>query len=165
VQRARVTVTSTDVRESKPKTAKGRRFVELDDDTIAALAAWKDRQQAERDEWERTQAGTWPSHGLVFALQDGEGLHPDYLTRAFRTHVRKAKLPVIRLHDLRHTHATLWLMDGGDLKTLSTRLGHSTVAFTMDCYQHVLPGDQRRFIQHLADGKTKAARHLKVVGT
>ena len=159
VKRARVTVSSTDVRESKPKTHKGRRQVELDEETKAALEAWQDRQQAERKAW----PGEWPSHGLVFTLQDGSALHPDYLSRAFRAHAKRAKLPTIRLHDLRHTHATLLLAAGVPVKVVSERLGHSTVAFTMEVYQHVLPGDQRDAVQNLANAKTKAARHLHAV--
>jgi len=154
VRRARVTVSSTDVRESKPKTKKGRRKVELDEETNAALAAWRERQDAERKEWERTKAGTWPTHGLVFTLQDGAALHPDYLSRAFRSHAKKAKLPTIRLHDLRHTHATLMLAAGVPVKVVSERLGHSTPAFTMAVYQHVVPGDQRGHVQALANVKT-----------
>ena len=159
VQRARVTVSSTDVRESKPKTHKGRRQVELDEETQAALATWQEQQQAEREEW----PGDWPDHGLVFTLQDGSALHPDFLSRAFRSHAKQAKLPTIRLHDLRHTHATLLLADGVPVKVVSERLGHSTVAFTMEVYQHVLPGMQREAVQNLADAKTKAARHLHAV--
>src|SRR5207249_10175829 len=53
---------------------------------------------------------------------------------------REARLPRIRFHDLRHTHATLLLKAGVPLKVLSERLGHSTPAFTMTVYQHVLPG-------------------------
>ncbi len=159
VQRARVTVKSADVRESKPKTAKGRRQVELDEETRAALHAWQDRQKAEREEW----PGEWPAHHLVFTLQDGSALHPDFLSRAFRAHVKRAELPTVRLHDLRHTHATLMLAAGVPVKVVSERLGHSTVAFTMEVYQHVLPGMQRAAVQNLADAKTKAGRHLKAV--
>ena len=164
VQRARVTVSSTDVRESKPKTAKGRRQVELDTETCAALEAWRERQDAERKTWERETGKAWPAHGLVFTLQDGSALHPDYLSRSFRAHVKRAKLATIRLHDLRHTHATLLLAAGVPVKVVSERLGHSTPAFTMTVYQHVVPGDQRGHVQSLADAKTKAARHLQVVG-
>ena len=49
----------------------------------------------------------------------------------------------VRLHDLRHTHASLMLQQGTDIKTISTRLGHSSVAFTMDTYAHLLPGMQK----------------------
>ena len=159
VQRARVTVKSGDVRESKTKTGSGRRLVDLDRETIAALETWQHRQQAERDAW----PGEWPDHNLVFTLQDGSSLNPDYLSRWFQSHTRKAKLPTIRLHDLRHTHATLMIAAGVPVKVVSERLGHSTPAFTMTVYQHVLPGMQREAVQHLADSKPKAVRHLRAV--
>jgi integrase len=159
VQRARVTVKRADVRESKPKTHAGRRQVELDKETRAALEAWQERQQAEREEW----PGQWPDHGLVFTLQDGTALHPDYLSRAFQAHEKRAKLPTIRLHDLRHTHATLLVAAGVPVKVVSERLGHSTPAFTMTVYQHVLPGMQRDAVQSVANAKTKAGRHLHAV--
>jgi integrase len=163
VQRARVRVASADVREGPPKTKTGRRQVELDKATLAALEAWQTRQQAERDRW----PGVWPEHDLIFTLEDGSALHPDYLSRAFRAHAKQAKLPTIRLHDLRHTHATLMIAAGVPVKVVSQRLGHSTVAFTMQVYQHVLPGMQRDAVQRLADVQpkvAKAARHLRVVG-
>jgi len=57
---------------------------------------------------------------------------------------------VIRLHDLRHTHATLLLADREPVKTVSERLGHASVAITLDVYGHVMPGDQRRAADRFA---------------
>jgi len=160
VRRARVNVTSADVRESKPKTPKGRRRVELDEETRVALAAWRERQEAERKAW----PGTWSGDDLVFTLEDGSALRPDYLSRTFRARTARAGLPVIRFHDLRHTHATLLLAAGVPVKVVSERLGHSTVAFTMDVYQHVLPGQQREAVQALADAAPTGAPRLRIVG-
>ncbi len=160
VRRARVNVTSADVRESKPKTARGRRRVELDEETRVALAAWRERHDAERKAW----PGAWPGDDLVFTLEDGSGLRPDYLSRTFRARAARAGLPVIRFHDLRHTHATLLLAAGVPVKVVSERLGHSTVAFTMDVYQHVLPGQQREAVQALADAAPARAPRLRIVG-
>lgn len=159
VQRARVIVKGSDVRESTPKSADGRRQVELDQDTWAAVEAWKERQKREAEEW----PGQWPAHDLVFAYQDGTAYHPDFLSRAFHSQVKKAKLPEIRLHDLRHTHASILLAAGTPIKVVSERLGHSTPEFTMKVYQHVLPGMQRDAVQAVASTKTKAARHLRAV--
>jgi len=160
VRRARVNVTSADVRESKPKTARGRRRVELDEETRVALADWRERHDAERKAW----PGVWPGDDLVFTLEDGSGLRPDYLSRTFRARAARAGLPVIRFHDLRHTHATLLLAAGVPVKVVSERLGHSTVAFTMDVYQHVLPGQQREAVQALADAAPARAPRLRIVG-
>jgi integrase len=78
----------------------------------------------------------------VFARPDGAPLHPHLLSDAFGKLVKRSGLPRIRLHDLRHTHATLLLKSGVPIKVVSERLGHATPGFTMATYQHVLPGMQ-----------------------
>jgi integrase len=88
-------------------------------------------------------------HGLIGDLHtvalvgtDGTPYSPDYITRAFGKAVKKAGLPKLTPHGLRHTWATLGLPAGVPLKVVSERLGHSSVAFTADRYQHVTPGMQ-----------------------
>ena len=115
------------------KTATSRRAVDLDAETIAVLRAWHNAQTEELDR---------PSE-LVFTNTRGALLHPHVLSQSFERVTRNAGLPRIRLHDVRHTHATLLLKAGVPLKVVSERLGHSTPAFTMTVYQHVLPGMQR----------------------
>ncbi len=78
----------------------------------------------------------------MFAKPNGDPLHPDYFSQTFDRLVAGMDLPRIRLHDLRHTHATLLFKEGVPPKVVSERLGHSSVAFTMQVYQHVLPGMQ-----------------------
>jgi len=73
---------------------------------------------------------------------DGAPTHPDYFSQVFDRHLAASELPKIRLHDLRHTHATILLKAGVPVKVVSERLGHSNPAFTMTVYQHVLPGMQ-----------------------
>jgi integrase len=80
---------------------------------------------------------------VMFSAADGQPLHPHVLSQTFNRVVAAAALPRIRLHDLRHTHATLLLKAGVPLKVVSERLGHSSPAFTMTVYQYVLPGMQR----------------------
>jgi integrase len=65
------------------------------------------------------------------------------VTRTFGKLVREAQLPIIRLHSLRHTHATLSLQAGVHVKIVSERLGHSSVTITLDTYSHAIPGLQR----------------------
>jgi integrase len=60
----------------------------------------------------------------------------------FQRSIRRAGVPAIRFHDLRHTHATLLLKEGQPVKVVSERLGHASPAFTMAVYQHVIPGMQ-----------------------
>jgi integrase len=102
VRRSLVTV-GHQVIASEPKTAKGRRSVALDPATVAGLKAWRKHQTAERLAW----GPAWTDSGLVFTREDGRPLHPREVTRAFTRQVLAAELPIIRLHDLRHTHATL----------------------------------------------------------
>jgi len=79
----------------------------------------------------------------VFCHEDGAPIHPHVLSDAFKKLVARSGIPRIRLHDLRHTHATLLLKAGVPIKVVSERLGHATPAFTMATYQHVLPGMQQ----------------------
>ena len=76
-------------------------------------------------------------------------MHPNTFTKLFAKHVADAALPRIRLHDLRHTHATLALKSGQHAKVVSERLGHATVAFTLDVYFHVVPGMQKQLAEQL----------------
>ena len=75
-------------------------------------------------------------------------------SRAFEKHVRDAGLPQIRLHDLRHTHATLALQAGVHPKVVQERLGHATVAITLDTYSHAIPA-----LEHDAAAKIAALLH------
>jgi integrase len=120
------------------KTDTGRRTIDLDPRTVAVLQAWRKARLAEQE-----LTGRSPNHtDVVFAKPDGEAVHPDYFSQLFDRHVAKSSLPRIRLHDLRHTHATILLKAGVPVKVVSERLGHSSPAFTMTVYQHVLPGMQ-----------------------
>jgi integrase len=131
---------------SEPKTARGRRVVALDPATVAVL-----KVQAARLLAEQAQAKSWSDTGLIFAREDGEALHPEVVSRFFRQAVRKAMLPAIRLHDLRHTHATLALRAGIHPKVVSERLGHATVSITLDTYSHAIPAMQEEAAARIAD--------------
>ena len=76
----------------------------------------------------------------MFTNTAGAPIHAESLYQLFGRQVRKLDLPRIRLHDLRHTHASLMVADGIAIKVVSERLGHANPGFTMATYQHVLPG-------------------------
>jgi integrase/predicted RNA-binding Zn-ribbon protein involved in translation (DUF1610 family) len=118
-----------------PKTAKGRRKIALDPTTLAALRAHAARQADEQTRW----GDAWSDTGYVFVQEDGRPLVPDRVSKEFQHHIRAAALPRTPLHGLRHTYATLALSSGVNPKIVSARLGHSTVALTLDIYSHVLP--------------------------
>jgi integrase len=121
-----------------PKTDRGRRQIPLDTRTVAILRSHRARQAQERLAW----GPAYDDADLVFAREDGRWVHPDTFCQHFEKHVRNASLPRIRLHDLRHTYASLSLQAGVSVKVVSERLGHASAAFTQDVYMHALPGMQ-----------------------
>jgi len=81
----------------------------------------------------------WTDIGLVFTCEDGQPLRPGHVSEHFALLARKADLPPIRFHDLRHGSATLSLAAGVDIKIVQEMLGHSMSAFTLDVYTSVVP--------------------------
>ena len=120
--------------DSRPKTAKSRRTIAIAPVVVEALRAQRSHQLEERQAWGRA----WTDTGLVFTREDGTAYHPEYLTFAFQSATKKAGLPSIALHALRHGHATAGLRAGVDLVTMSRRLGHSSIQVTGDIYAHVV---------------------------
>jgi integrase len=140
----RVSITQTvitvnhEVRVGSPKTAKGRRTVALDLGTVRALREHRQRQVAER-----LLMGTgFTDHGLVFCRPDGGPLHPERFSRTFEHLSAKAGLPPIRLHDVRHSWATLALSAVVHPKVVQERLGHASIGVTLDVYSHLTEGMQ-----------------------
>lgn len=137
-----------------PKTAKGRRRIALDAETVAALRVHRARQAEER-----LAAGpAWRDEGLVFARADGSPLDPDVVSQSFERLSARAALPRIRLHDARHTHGTLLLAAGVHPKVVQERLGHSSIQVTMDVYSHVLPGLQEDAAERARAGDRRVGR-------
>jgi len=120
---------------TEPKTKRGRRTIALDAGTVMVLKAWRDIQHAEAQHWKKL----WIETGLVFTRENGTAWHPDRVSKLFEDAVSASGLPRIRLHDLRHTHATIALGASIHPKVVSDRLGHNTVAFTLDVYSHCIP--------------------------
>jgi len=123
-------------RVSSPKTERGRRTVALDPGTVAALREHRRRQVAER----LLMGAGFTDHGLVFCRPDGGPLHPERFSRMFDREIAKTSLPRIRLHDLRHTWASVALAAGVHPKVVQERLGHASIGITMDTYSHVTEG-------------------------
>jgi integrase len=92
----------------------------------------------------------------VFAQPDGSPIKPGSITNEWKRLVEKHKLPRIRFHDLRHTHATALLKSGVHPKIASERLGHGSIAITLDLYSHVMPNMQADAIEAL-DNDLRAA--------
>ncbi|WP_030443492.1 tyrosine-type recombinase/integrase, partial [Actinoplanes subtropicus] len=92
---------------------------------------------------------------------DGLPINPNYATTRFRLLSRRAGLPPVRLHDLRHGAASLAHEAGADLKTLQDLLGHSSIVVTADTYTSVLPQIQRRCADATAQLVLNAARRTR----
>lgn len=120
------------------KTRTARRTINVSGQALVAL-----RRHREAAEEAAVHSGdAFDPKGLVFGGPDGGPIHPEYVTRAFDRLVAKHGMRRIRFHDLRHTHATLLLRAGLPVKVVSERLGHASPGFTLNVYQHVLPGMQ-----------------------
>ena len=123
------------------KTRRVRRQVNLTPRTVAVLKDHRARQLEQRAE----RAGMYADHGLIFSSEIGTPLNPENLVkRSFKPLLKRAGLPEIRFHDLRHTCATLLMGRGVHPKLVQELLGHATIAMTLDTYSHYLPsmGDQ-----------------------
>jgi integrase len=143
-----------------PKTDAGERWVSLDAATVEAL-----RMHRKRQAQERLAAGeAYQDSGLVFAREDGTPLRPNQVTKRFQALAKDAGLPVIRLHDGRHSAATLGLSAGIDIKIVSDLLGHSTSAITRDLYTHVLPAVHDDAAERMAELIALPKRDVETAG-
>lgn len=103
--------------------------------------------------WPACQAGHGRrAHGpFLFGWPDGRHLNPDWVSHEFKRLREAARVPSIRLHDVRHTHASLLLASGEHLKVVQERLGWSTASFMLDTYAHLLPGMQAEAAERFAN--------------
>lgn len=134
-----ITVTST------PKSGRAR-VVQLPAETTSALRAWRARRAEER----LALGERGRDRGLVFCEPTGEPRHPERFSQLFARRARRVDVPTIRLHDLRHTFATLALEAGVHPKLVSEQLGHGSVGFTLDRYSHVTPAMASDAVERVA---------------
>jgi len=129
--------TTKGVRYKEPK-AKSKRNVRLPEMVAAELRAWR-RKQAE----ELLRIGLRPDGDTFVVTQvDGSPLQPRSITHEWLRILAAKKLPRIRFHDLRHSHATHMLAENVHPEIVQERLGHSKIGITLDLYSHVVPGMQ-----------------------
>ena len=121
-----------------PKTKRSRRTIDLDQRTVSVIKRHRATQREELFELGVKSS----TDDRVFANEIGEPMRPHSVGQAFNRLVESSGIPRIRLHDLRHTHASHLLAAGVNAKVVSERLGHASVSFTLDTYGHVMPGQQ-----------------------
>jgi integrase len=132
-------------RWAEPKTAQSRRTVPLPAGLLPLIERHRDIQDADR----RRVGDRWHTLDLLFCTRYGTPLGMRNVSRAFHQIVADAGLPAMRLYDLRHTCATLLLATGENPKVVAERLGHATIAMTLDTYSAVLPTMQKQAADRL----------------
>ncbi|GAF93136.1 unnamed protein product, partial [marine sediment metagenome] len=122
----------------EPKTSHSRRLVSM---TPKLAVFLREYRQERKSLYRELGKGVNPDD-LVFANVEGKPLDPSVLTHNFARIAKRSGLQNVRFHDLRHTFASLMLLRGAKPKVISEALGHSSVAFTMDAYSHIIEGMQ-----------------------
>jgi len=135
ITHTRVTVEGQPI-DSIPKTSAGRRAIPLDTSLVALLRAHKARQASEK----LAAGSAYEDGGYLLADELGTPYHPDTISGWFEGHVRASGLPRIRLHDCRHTAASLMLAAGVPVKVVQEMLGHASPTITLATYAHTMPG-------------------------
>ena len=157
VQRSLVTsITKRKIFE-EPKTAKSKRKIPIPQSALKDLQRYKKWQ-----EWQQNLLGDkWNSTNLVVTNTTGGAYDTsNFTTRTFKKMLESAEIDrSFKFHDLRHTHASLLLLQGVHVKVVSERLGHSTITMTLDTYSHLLPGMQETAVNALDDLFDKAKAH------
>lgn len=150
VLRVRRTLTHADKAYvlGEPKTNKSRRTIRL---TTSAARVLERHLSCQLEEMERMSSLYQPG-GLIFATETGTIINPSNLrNRSFKPLLKRAGLPLIRFHDLRHTCATLLLSKDVNAKVVSEMLGHSSISVTLDIYSHLLPDMQEKAAKALEE--------------
>lgn len=153
--------------ETAPKTDSSTSSVMIDRGTVAVLREHRERQLAERDAWnqqaaERRAKGEpvedWTDTGKMFVAEDGQWLHPDVVSKAFRRIADAAGLPPINLRDLRHGAAALVKAGGGDVHDAKVKLRHSTITLTSDTYMELFTEYEQALTEAAAAAVPRARR-------
>lgn len=131
----------------RTKTERSKRIIPMPPSVVAALHRRQVLQQADRD----ILGAEWHDSDLVFTTQLGTPIHPRNDYRAFQRLIQKAGLRRVRLHDLRHTSASLLLAQGVAARVVMEILGHSQISVTLDTYTHVDPELNREATDRLED--------------
>jgi integrase len=131
----------------EPKTRRSRRTIAMPTSIVNAL-----KEHCSRQKDEKTKATEhWTENGLVFCRPDGKPMDPTRVSKEFHHHLARAGLPQRRFHDLRHSCATLLLVQGVSARVVMDVLGHSQIGLTMNTYSHVIPELRRQAADRMDD--------------
>ena len=131
----------------QPKSAKGRRTVALSPVATQVLSEYHEKTATER----LLEESPLKDNDLVFSKIDGSPIRPDTISRAWSDLAKRCGISASRLHDARHSHASIMLKAGIHPRIVQERLGHSTIAITLDTYSHVSPGLQEAAAKRFDD--------------
>ena len=143
---------------TSPKSKYGKRSIELDDMTVHLLKDIRKQQMMNQKVYKDNY---WKKYNLIVCWPDGSPYRPDFPTHSLPNAIeslnkalkekQQNQLPIVRFHDLRHTHATLLLEMGVPVKVVTERLGHSSTTVTMDLYAHVTSNMQKETINKIKE--------------
>jgi len=134
----------------EPKIKSSKRTIRIDNEDIDKLNEVKEKQK----DYESIFGPDYNKHNLISCYEDGSPPFPDTVTKRFTSLAKKVNLDNYRFHDLRHTHASLMLESGTQMKVIQERLGHSNITTTMDTYAHLQPNIQKEAV-------SKFKKHIK----
>lgn len=140
------------------KNKSSKRVIKLTPDAIQLLRRYKAWQGSERlrigDQWSEE----WEQHPRLFTTWDGKALHPSTVTGWFHNFIARSDLPPISIHSLRHTHASLLIMAGVNVRTVSSHLGHSQTSTTMNIYSHSIKSAEAAAAEALQSVLTRSKK-------
>ena len=144
-----------------PKTVKSRRTIALPPSAFLVLQDYRSQKETEA----KMLDVEIKDIDLVFCNLDGTPWRPNTISRAWSMLAARAGVKVIRLHDARHTHASLLLKQGIHPKVVQERLGHSTISITLDTYSHVAPGLQEAAAKRFDDAVNKSPKDIDIISS
>ncbi len=138
------------------KTKAGRRQIKLGKGALAMLTAHRQRQESQKD----LTRDRWQEHGMIFTTSIGTYMDQTKVSREFKGILKRAGLPDIRFHDLRHTSISLLLDIGTPINTVQSRAGHTKASVTTDIYGHAMAHSQEVAAERIEELVTPASNEL-----
>lgn len=133
--------------DKAPKTESSNRIVPIPNYITNVLLEYKDWYDEQRELY----GDKWIDSNKLFVQSNGKPMHPDTLGKWYKSYIESLGLPVVKLHGIRHTNATLLISQNVDIATVSARLGHASINTTIKYYVHSLQKNMRKAAYVLQD--------------